>query len=189
MDFDAIVSKLKAKWPAVDAPKVEAGDRFVLIPTEHTFEIMKFLKEDPELYFDSLMSLCGADTGHELWVVYPLHSFKHLHKLMVKVALPRENPEVESVVKLWMVADFFEREAYDLYGIIFKNHPDLRRIINPPDWVGWPGRKDYEYPSDYHGVPTIRADQFFADEVERGIAERELQEKQLLEKLGLVEKK
>jgi NADH-quinone oxidoreductase subunit C len=189
MEFDAIVNRLKAKWPAVDAPKVEAGDKIVVIPTKDAFEIFKFLKEDPEFYFDSMMSLCGADTGRELWVVYPLHSFKHLHKLMVKVVLPRENPEVESVVSLWMVANFFEREAYDLYGIIFKNHPDLRRIINPPDWVGWPGRKDYEYPADYHGVPTIRADQFFADEVERGIAERELQEKQLLEKLGLAEKK
>jgi NADH-quinone oxidoreductase subunit C len=189
MDFDAIVTKLKAKSPAVDAPKVENGDRFVIIPTEQAFEILKYLKDEPELYFDSLMSLCGADSGRELWVVYPLHSFKFNHKLMVKVVLGREKPEVESVVSLWMVANFFEREAYDLYGIVFKNHPDLRRIINPPDWVGWPGRKDYEYPADYHGIPTVRADQFFADEVERGIAERELQEKQMLEKLGLAEKK
>jgi len=189
MEFDAIVNKLKAKWPDVEAPKVEAGDRIVILPTKDSFEILKFLKEDPELYFDSLMSLAGADSGRELWVIYPLHSFKHLHKLYVKVVLPRENPECDSVVSLWMVANFFEREAYDLYGIVFKNHPDLRRIINPPDWIGWAGRKDYEYPADYHGIPTVRADQFFADEVERGIAERELQEKQLLEKLGLTEKK
>ena len=189
MDFDAIAGKLKTKWPEIDAPKVEAGDRFVVIPTAQTFEILKYLRDDPDLYFDSLMNLAGADSGRELWVVYPLHSFKHLHKIMVKVVLPRENPEVESVVRLWGMADFFEREAYDLYGIIFKNHPDLRRIINPPDWVGWPGRKDYEFPPDYHGISTHRDDQFFADEVEQGITAREEEEKVLLQKLGLAEKK
>src|SRR5260370_1223683 len=98
MDFDAIVSKLKSKWPEVEAPKVENGDKFAIIPTGKTLEILKFLKDDPELYFDSLMSLCGGDSGRELWVVYPLHSFKHFHKFTVKVVLPRENPEVESVV-------------------------------------------------------------------------------------------
>jgi len=189
MDFDAILNKLKAKWPEVDAPKVEAGERFAIIPTDKVKEIMTFLKEDPELYFDSLMSLAGADTGRELWVVYPLHSMKHKHRFLVKVVLGRETPEVETVNPIWGVANFFEREAYDLYGIVFKNHPDLRRIINPPDWIGWPGRKDYEYPPDYHGVPTVREDQFFSDKVEAGIAEREEKEKQLLEKLGLGEKK
>lgn len=189
MDFDAIVNTLKAKWPEVDAPKVEAGDRFVLVPAEKAFEVLKFLKNDPALYFDSLMSLIGVDSGRELWVVYPLHSMKHLHKITVKVVLGREKPECDSVVSLWMMANFFEREVYDLYGVVFRNHPDLRRIINPQDWVGWPGRKDYEYPAEYNGVPTIRADQFFSDAVEKGISEREEQEKQLLEKLGLTEKK
>ena len=189
MDFDSILAKLKAKWPAVDAPKVDVGDRFAILPVESAFEILKFLKDDPELYFDNLMTLAGVDTGRELWVVYPMHSFNHFHKFTVKVVLPRDNPECDSVVSLWMMANFFEREAYDLFGIVFKNHPDLRRIINPPDWVGWPGRKDYEFPADYHGIPTHRDDQFFADEVERGISVREEEEQQLLQKLGLSEKK
>lgn len=189
MDFDSIVANLKAKWPEVDAPKVETGDRFVILPAEKSFEILMYLKENSDLYFDSLMSLAGADTGRELWVVYPLHSFKHDHRLLAKVVLPRENPEVASVTSLWGMANFFEREAYDLYGINFKNHPDLRRIMNPQDWEGWPGRKDYEFPAEYHDIPTHRDDQFFADEVEKGIAEREEKEKQMLEKLGLAEKK
>jgi NADH-quinone oxidoreductase subunit C len=189
MDFDAIYNLLKAKWPEVDAPKVEAGDRFVIAPANQAYEILKFLKESPEVYFDSLMSLCGVDSGRELWVVYPLHSMKHLHKINVKVVLPRDKPECDSVVKLWMMADFFEREAYDLYGIVFRNHPDLRRIINPQDWIGWPGRKDYEYPEEYNGVPTVREDQFFIEEVESGISDREAKEKEMLEKLGLTEKK
>ncbi|HYG75466.1 MAG TPA: NADH-quinone oxidoreductase subunit C [Planctomycetota bacterium] len=189
MEFNAIVERLKAKWPGVEVPKVDAGDPFVILPTDKAYEILEFLKNDPELYFDSLMTLAGADSGRELWVVYPLHSMKHKHRFMAKIVLGREKPECDSVCKLWGVANFFEREAYDLYGIIFKNHPDLRRIINPPDWVGWPGRKDYDYPADYHGIPTLREDQFFSDKVEAGIAEREEEEKKLLEKLGLAEKK
>jgi NADH-quinone oxidoreductase subunit C len=189
MDFDAIYKLLKEKWPEVEAPKVEAGDPFVILPTGQAYEILKFLKESPELYFDSLMSLCGVDSGRELWVVYPLHSMKHLHKINCKVVLGREKPECDSVVKLWMMADFFEREAYDLYGIVFRNHPDLRRIINPQDWIGWPGRKDYDYPEEYNGIPTVRADQFFIEEVESGISDREAKEKEMLEKLGLADKK
>jgi NADH-quinone oxidoreductase subunit C len=177
MDFDAIVSRLIAKWPEVEAPKVENGDRFVILPTGKAHEILAYLKNEPDLFFDSMMTLAGADSGRELWVVYPLHSMTHFHKIMCKVVLPRDKPECDSVVDLWMVANFFEREAYDLYGIVFKNHPDLRRIINPPDWVGWPGRKDYEYPPDYHGIPTVREDQFFIEEVEKGIAEREAKTK------------
>jgi len=189
MDFETIVAKMKAKWPQVEVPKVDAGEVFVIIPTEKCLEIMTWLKTEPDLYFDSMMSLAGVDTGRELWVVYPMHSMKHRHRLMVKVVMGRETPEVESIVSIFGVANFFEREAYDLYGIVFKNHPDLRRIINPPDWVGWPGRKDYEYPADYHGVPTLREDQFFSDAVEQGVSAREEEEKKLLEKLGLVEKK
>ncbi|MCY3019010.1 MAG: NADH-quinone oxidoreductase subunit C [Planctomycetota bacterium] len=189
MDFEAIVSKLKSQWPDVEAPSVEAGDRFVIVPAAKLLDSMKFLKEDAELLFDSLMTLNGVDTGKELWVVYPLHSMKHLHKLTVKVVLPRENPEVESVVGLWGMANFFEREAYDLYGIVFRNHPDLRRLLNPPDWVGWPMRKDYVYPTEYHGVPTLREGQYFADTIAKANAEREAKEKELLAKAAAGEQK
>ncbi len=167
MDFNAIVSKLKEKWPGVDAPKVDVGDVFAIVPADDIAGVATYLRDEPELCFDSLMMLAGADTGRELWVVYALHSLKHRHKISLKVVLPRESPAVDSVIDVWAAADFFEREAYDLYGIIFKNHPDLRRIMNPPDWVGWPGRKDYEYPADYNGIPTLREDQFFAENVEK----------------------
>lgn len=183
MDFEQIVAQLKAQWPEVEAPKVLAGEPVVIIPAAKNLEILGYLKNEPELYFDSLMSLAGADSGLRLWVVYPLHSLRHLHRLLVKVVLPRENPEVDSVVPLWKMADFFEREAYDLYGIQFKGHPDLRRIMNPPDWEGWPGRKDYEYPPEYQGIPTVRAHQFFADKIDAEVAEREAKEKELIAKV------
>ena len=140
----------------------------MIVPAADAHAVLKLLKEDPDLFFDSLMCVSGADTGLELWVVYHLHSFPHKHRLNVKVVLPRENPSCDTVCDMWAMSNFFEREIYDLYGVDFKGHPDLRRIMNPPDWIGWPGRKDYEYPADYHGVPTLRDDQFFAEAVGAG---------------------
>jgi NADH-quinone oxidoreductase subunit C len=166
MDFEAITKALQARWPEITSPPVEAGDRFIIVPAEKAHEVLAFLKEGPEFQFDSLMCLSGADNGKELWVVYHLHSFKLAHRLTVKVVLPREKPECDSVLDLWGGSDFFEREAYDLYGISFRNHPDLRRLLNPPDWEGWPMRKDYKFPTEYRGIPTAREDQYFNEQVE-----------------------
>src|SRR5436305_2026079 len=92
-------------------------------------------------------------------VVYHLQSFTHRHRLVVKVMLPRwkddkpgELPEVPSVTALWASADWHEREVYDLSGVHFVGHPDLRRILLAEDWVGHPLRKDYEFPLEYHGI-------------------------------------
>jgi NADH-quinone oxidoreductase subunit C len=189
MEFNYIADIVKAGWPSVEAPKVDAGDPFIIAPADEARSVLKFLKEDSDMFFDSLMCLSGVDTGRELWVVYSLHSMTHFHKASVKVVLPRIDPECDTVSDIWLMANFFEREAYDLFGIKFKGHPDLRRIMNPPDWVGWPGRKDYEYPAEYGGVTTLREDQFFADAVGSGNDERAAKEKEMLEKLGLVEKK
>ena len=92
MEFHSIVKIVSAGWPGTSAPKVDAGDPFILVPISDAREVLRFLKEDADMYFDSLMCLSGVDTGHELWIVYNLHSFKHLHKVMVKVVMPRENP-------------------------------------------------------------------------------------------------
>ncbi|HYF48058.1 MAG TPA: NADH-quinone oxidoreductase subunit C [Planctomycetota bacterium] len=174
MDFDAIYHRTKTRFPALEAPPLEAGERICVLPSAEAHAVLKFLKEDPELHFDSLMTLAGADTGKEFWVVYPLHSMTHRHRFLCKVVLPRDNPECDSVVDLWAGANFFEREAFDLYGIKFRNHPDLRRIINPPDWEGWPGRKDYQFPREYHGIETEREDQFFQEQINRETKAREL---------------
>ena len=172
MDFDPLFEKLHARFPEVSAPAVENGERFVLLPEAASLEILRWLKEDPDLSFDNLMMLAGVDTGREFWVVYALHSFKQRHRLLAKVVLSRAAPEIESVTGLWSAANYFEREAYDLYGIVFKHHPDLRRLLNPPDWEGWPGRKDYQYPKEYHGVKVERPQQFFDEQVEAANASR-----------------
>jgi NADH-quinone oxidoreductase subunit C len=92
-------------------------------------------------------------------VVYHLQSFTHQHRFTLKVVLPRwkgdkvgELPEVPTVSDIWRVADWHEREVYDLCGVRFLDHPDPRRILLSEDWVGHPLRKDYEFPLEYHGI-------------------------------------
>ncbi|HRI40696.1 MAG: NADH-quinone oxidoreductase subunit C [Candidatus Pollutiaquabacter aromativorans] len=102
------------------------------------------LKNDPALRLDFLFCLTGVDWKTHLSVVYHLRSTELGHTLVVKVKLEdREHPELLSVWNLWRTAEFHEREAYDLFGIRFVGHPDLRRLFMTDDWKGWPLRKDY----------------------------------------------
>jgi NADH-quinone oxidoreductase subunit C len=105
----------------------------------------KWLKESPELNFDFLFCITCVDWRTHLSMVYHLTSTIFLHTLIVKIKVDdRNNPEVPSVAHRWRTAEFHEREAYDLFGMKFSNHPDLRRIFLTDDWQGWPLRKDYE---------------------------------------------
>ncbi len=117
--------------------------------------IAEYLRRDPSLQFDWLANLSGVDYAADgkMAVVYELWSFELGHTFAVKVYCSRENPHVPSVSDLWRAADWHEREAFDLLGIVFDGHPDLRRILCPEDWVGHPLRKDYAFPREYHGVP------------------------------------
>ncbi len=119
-------------------------------------DVAAFVKSDPELLFDNLMCLSAVDylkeTPPRMEVVYHLFSFKHRHKHALKVHLPRENPELDTVESVWGVANWHEREAFDLFGIRFKGHSDLRRILLPDDWDGHPLRKDWQDPEFYNGL-------------------------------------
>jgi NADH-quinone oxidoreductase subunit C len=85
-------------------------------------------------------------------VVYNLFSIPFNQHLMVKVKLSREKPEIDSVSHLWKTANWHEREIFDMYGIHFNNHPDLRRILMPADWEGYPLRKDYKHQEYYRNI-------------------------------------
>ncbi|HEY8668613.1 MAG TPA: NADH-quinone oxidoreductase subunit C [Tepidisphaeraceae bacterium] len=118
-------------------------------------DIAEFLRRDPELQLDWLQNLSGVDyvADDKMCVVYDLWSFELRHRLAVKVYCSREDAHVPTVVDLWAAADWNEREAYDMFGIIFDGHPDLRRILCADDWEGFPLRKDYVFPREYHGIP------------------------------------
>ena len=118
-------------------------------------EVAEFVRTDPALKLDWLQCLSGIDyvADGKLCVAYDLWSFDHRHSFAFKVYTPRDNPSVPSVADLWPAADWQEREAFDLFGIDFPGHPDLRRILCADDWEGFPLRKDYQFPREYHGIP------------------------------------
>ena len=130
---------------AVQEVKTDVPDPLVTIEPASVAEIGCFLRDEPELDFASLMCLSGIDYGDRLAVAYHLHSMRHRHRLCVKANLPREAgaARLPSVVAVWPGANWHEREAYDMMGIPFDGHPNLRRILMEDDWEGHPLRKDY----------------------------------------------
>ena len=144
-------------------------DKIIQVDPLKVHEISEFLRVNEELQFDSLMNLSGVDDangdkekdeqgnevikGGTLSVYYHLHSTKLKHKVTIQTSAPRENPEIESVESVWGIANWHEREAYDMVGIKFLNHPNLTRILMPYDWeAGHPLRKDYQNPEFYQGM-------------------------------------
>lgn len=155
MTPEQIHQKLEAKFgEGVLEFNAEALDPFIQIKPEKIYDVAVFLSEDPELDLKALMCLSGIDYGADanLGVVYNLHSIQQKHKITLRVDLSRENPKLPSVETVWRTADWHEREAFDLYGIHFEGHRDLRRILCPDDWEGYPMRKDYVVQEYYHGV-------------------------------------
>lgn len=153
MSIQEIVSKLKERFGDSIEFQAVTGDAFVKVKAEALVAVARFLREAPELSFDSLMCLSGIDYPDNFTVVYHLFSMKHLHKAVIKVSVPKDRPNLPTVSNIWAAADWFEREAYDMFGIKFEEHPNLVRILLPDDWEGHPLRKDYQYPKTYQGCP------------------------------------
>ena len=116
----------------------------LVIAKEKWLEVATLLKEDPLFSFDYLRNLSTVDYKNEIEVVYQFYSFKKNQQIAIRVKTDREEAKVPSVAHLWKAADWNEREAYDLMGVHFEGHPNLKRILLPDDWVGHPLRKDYE---------------------------------------------
>lgn len=157
MIFEDIVEHIKTSvsYTVVQSIDELATPKAIIIEGSHLTQVMTFLHDDEQLYFDSLSCLTGLDNGEEAGtteVVYNLYSIPFDHHLMVKVILDRANPTVTTLTSIWKTADWQEREAYDMVGIKFENHPDLRRILMPADWDGFPLRKDYKEQEYYRGI-------------------------------------
>jgi NADH-quinone oxidoreductase subunit C len=133
-------------------------DPWVLVKAEAIAEVCRFLKDDPRTRMDCLMNLTAVDwpKRNQIDVIYHLFSYPLRHVFILKVQLDRAAPAVPSLEPIWKAADWLEREQFDLLGVQFQGHPDLRRIMLPDDWVGHPLRKDYKEGTDYHHISTTR---------------------------------
>jgi NADH-quinone oxidoreductase subunit C len=116
----------------------------VTVSPGQLYLLLKSLKERPDASFDYLFCISGVDLQNKLMVVYHLESTSHQHQIVLKTGTDdREKPELDSIVGLFKGAELHENEIFDLFGIVFKGHPNLRRMFMPDDWNGYPLRKDY----------------------------------------------
>lgn len=159
MDAAAIHGKLTRAFDSgVGECRLDVKDPFLMVEPGRILDTARLLHDDSELAFDSLSNLSGVDyrTQGHIQIVYHLFSYTHRHWIILKVNADRENPVVPTVSSVWKAANWHEREVFDLLGVTFTGHPDLRRILMPEDWIGYPLRKDYVEPVEYHGISTRR---------------------------------
>ena len=144
MDSQDLKTKIESFDIEISFPEEETPFLTLTVNPSKLHELAKQLKEDSDTSFDYMFCQTGIDWEENLEVVYDLRSTSHGHEVVIRVQITdRENPTVDSVYDLWKTADFHEREIFDLLGIRFNNHPDLRRIFLDDDWEGYPLRKDY----------------------------------------------
>ena len=144
MNATGIAERVRMSYPEVVVSRDEAS---VSVGREELLAALGSFRDDPGLRLDFLSSVTATDRPEgdpRFWVVYELSSTELHHRLRVKVGLSDEDPRVPSVTGLFPTADWHERETYDFFGVVFDGHPDLRRILLPDDWEGWPLRKTEE---------------------------------------------
>jgi NADH-quinone oxidoreductase subunit C len=173
MAGQAFLDRLKAKFgDAVTGANLTAIDPWIEVSPAGLVPLCTYLRDESDLRFNFLncitcvdyletdpKKVAKAEFQPHLELIYHLWSLQHKTSLVIKVMLPRwkndalgELPEVPTVSGVWSTANWHEREVFDLSGVFFTGHPDLRRILCPEDWVGHPLRRDYEMPLEYHGV-------------------------------------
>lgn len=133
---------------AVEDSRQFRGELTLTIRRENIVEVCRFLRDQPQLRFDFLVDLTAVDylsmaRQVRFDVVYHLLSLEHGHRLRLKTGVPEDDPHIDSVVGIWPAADWYERETYDMFGIVFDGHPNLSRILMPDDWQVHPLRKDF----------------------------------------------
>jgi len=134
----------------------EGFDPYIVVEPDSLRDISFFLRDDERMKFDFLRTSLGIDKIDMMESVFVLYSYDLKHQIIVKVELDHKKPEVDTVSDIWKAANWYERESYDLLGIVYKDHPDLRRLMMPSDWVGHPLRKDYKQPKKYHDIDLYR---------------------------------
>ena len=154
MQANEIYEKLKEKFAdeIIDFVEEKNFDPYINVKPEKLRDICLFMRDADSLDFDYLTMISGMDLGEELGIVYHLYSVTLKHNIVLKLKVPKEKPDVPTVELVWRAADWHEREAYDMFGVNFVGHHNLIRILCPYDWEGFPLRRDYKEPEEYHGM-------------------------------------
>ena len=161
MTQEEVCTQLKAQFgEAVTGLSETKGDKFVVVKGDRIVDVCRFLKDTTGLEFDYCQDISAVDwpARKVIEVVFHLFSFVHRHGLVLKVETNREDPSIATMEGVWKAASWLEREVYDLFGVTFVGHSDMRRILLPDDWVGYPLRKDYQEAGGYHGIDNVRQD-------------------------------
>lgn len=157
---DLIIQKLKTQFPqSIDGSNEFRSDLTVQVKREDIVKVCAFLKNDPELSFDMVIDLCGVDMYRpegRFEVIYNLYSPKNKKYLRVKVLVDEEDPVVDTVSTVWSGAGWHERETFDMFGIKFEGHPDLRRMYMPEEYEYYPLRKDFPTMGITDSIPLPR---------------------------------
>jgi len=159
MTTNEIHEKLKAQFGDAVGPLSEPKvDPFAMVQGDRIVDVCRWLKNTPGVELDLCEDLTALDWPRKnvIEVVYHLFSYKHRQGIILKVETDRAAPVVSTVEGVWKAANWLEREVYDLFGVSFTGHPDLRRVMLPDDWVGHPLRKDYQESGGFHGIPNLR---------------------------------
>jgi len=160
LDAAAVHARLKVQFGEAlsDLTGSRADNASATVTPSALVEVCRYLQTEPGLEFDCLSNLSGVDypKRNVIQIVYHLYSYRHRHLFALKVDAPRDDPRVPSLAEVWSHADWQEREVFDLLGVVFEGHPDLRRLLMPEDWPGHPLRKDFVEPEEYHGISTSR---------------------------------
>ena len=155
MNPKEIASLLTEKFGArILESQLECLNPNSVIEPSAILDVSNFLRSEDALSMDHLELLGGVDYKDRIEVVYVVYSMKHHHRYTLKCRLLRETPIIHTVESVWAVANWHEREAFDMFGIVFEGHSDLRRILCPDDWEGYPLRKDYKFPKVYREMPV-----------------------------------
>jgi len=141
---EALVGELNQKLGNCAEIFEDTTNQSIKVKADKIVEVMRELRDNPTYELNHIMNLSSVEYPENFTVVYHLNSLTYLHKLTVKVEVEKANPQVPSIVSLWNAADVMEREAYDLMGIVFTGHPNLKRILLADDFVGYPLRKDFK---------------------------------------------
>jgi len=144
MNNEKLKEIILSKFPETEIPDAETQFLNVIIKPDKLHELCEYLKNNSETNFDFLFCLTALDYPEYFYTVYHLSSSVSTFSFVIKVKIEnKETPSVDTVSDIWKTAEFLEREVYDLFGIKFNGHPDLRRILLEDDWEGYPLRKDY----------------------------------------------